>query len=65
MPVIDKVDAFVLAVKLGKSGDKIRQTLVENLINKSLETDKRNNVYSEKIYVSKPNKKMLVRIYNE
>lgn len=59
MAYMDKVDAFILAIQLDKSGDKNNRDRIDNLINKSVEREKRNNTYSETIYVGRADKKLL------
>lgn len=56
---MDKVDFFIHAVYVMKSGNKLLQESVNKIISKSLEEEKAGNIYSNKVILTDLEKKLI------
>lgn len=59
MAEVDKVDVFISAASIVKSGDTTARNTVNKLIIKALEQDKKTNQYSTKIVLKRSDKKLI------
>lgn len=62
MASIDKVGIFMLAIELARSGDKNNSVKIDNLINMSVQNERKNNTYFETVHVDRIDKKLFLRI---
>lgn len=65
MPSISKVDALISFVENMSTGNISKLNKINMIIVKSFEDDKRNNEYSEKIYLSRDEKKLFLTKKNK